>query len=148
MSNQNRNIPYSNEKNTSKVFDLNELGKISFGQLEGEKDSKLKNLELLKQNDLKLYSIIKPIYDSIYKRGVIESIDTALYRKPIFLADGNFAEAGIYFDYFTIKTAADFIENEINKNNAVALKSVNYLDYLTINFYFNKDKTNFFIYVF
>jgi hypothetical protein len=118
---------------------------LFFEKREDEKDSKLKNLELLKQNDLKLYSILKPIYDSIYKRGVIESIDTALYRKPIFLADGNFAEAGIYFDYFTIKTAADFIENEIKKNNAFALKSVNYLDYLTINFYFNKDKTNFYL---
>lgn len=41
MSNQ-RNINFnSTEKNTSKRFELKELGKINFGQLEGEKDSLL-----------------------------------------------------------------------------------------------------------
>jgi hypothetical protein len=63
MSNQNRNIPYSNEKNTSKVFDLNELGKISFGQLEGEKDSKLNSdtffpTETIKQLLCKHYNYV------------------------------------------------------------------------------------------
>ncbi|MDP3557392.1 MAG: HDIG domain-containing protein [Bacteroidota bacterium] len=107
-----------------------------------EMNSKLSELELLKTNNKKAYLILKPIFDSIYKCGVIESIDTVLYSKPLFIAEGNFAESGIYFDFFTIKTAVDFIKGELIKNN---IKDLNFVDYLSINYFLDKEKTSFYL---
>ncbi len=115
---------------------------LFFTNVNDEKTEKLKELELLKQNDNKLYLIVKPLIDSVYKRGVIESIDTSFYQKPIFIANGNFAEAGIYFDFFTIKTAAEFIEVAL-KNNKV--ENFNYATYLSINYFLNKEKTSLYL---
>ncbi len=115
---------------------------LFFTNVNDEKTEKLKELELLKQNDNKLYLIVKPLIDSVYKRGVIESIDTSFYQKPIFIANGNFAEAGIYFDFFTIKTAAEFIDAAL-KNNKV--ENFNYANYLSINYFLNKEKTSLYL---
>lgn len=117
---------------------------LFFENKEGERDKKLNDLDLLKQNNPKAYFILKPIFDSIYQRGVIESNDKAQQGKQIFLANGNFAEAGIYFDFFTIKTAADFIEHELNKSKS-DLAGVNYLNFLSITYFFNKEKTDFYL---
>lgn len=118
---------------------------LFFEKKDDDATKKLSELELLKTNNLKVYTVLKPIFDSIYKRGVIESIDTSLYNKPIFLADGNYAEPGIYFDFFTIKTAVNFIENELKKSKSSEINSVNYLDYLSINYFLNKEKTDFYL---
>ena len=106
-----------------------------------EKEIKIKNLELLKDQNLKAYLILKPIFDSVYKRGVIESIDTAFYQKSIFITNGNFAESGIYFDFFTIKTAADYINERIKESGFTGFQNINYLDYLCIDWFLNKEKT-------
>ncbi len=105
---------------------------LFFENREEEKDKKMNELDLLKQNNLKAYLILKPIFDSIYQRGVIESIDKAQQGKQIFLANGNFAEAGIYFDFFTIKTAADHIESELNNIKKSEMGGINYLNILSI----------------
>ncbi|MEO6302625.1 MAG: HDIG domain-containing metalloprotein, partial [Bacteroidia bacterium] len=118
---------------------------LFFENREGEKEQKEKTLELLKQSDHKAYIILKPIYDSIYQRGVIESIDTSFYKRSIFIANGSFAEAAIYFDFFTIKTAAAFIESEIQKRNANDFQNGKYLNYLRINYFLNKEKTNLYV---
>ncbi len=111
---------------------------LFFTNINDEKLEKLKDLEFLKQSDNKLYMILKPLIDSVYKRGVIESIDTSLYQKPIFISNGNFAEASIYFDFFTIKTAAEFVDNGLKSNK---IENFNYADYLSINYFLNKGKT-------
>lgn len=118
---------------------------LFFENREEEQEKKLNDLELLKQNNLKAYLVLKPLFDSIYQRGVIESIDKAQQGKQIFLANGNFAEAGIYFDFFTIKTAADFIDSELNKSKKSDLGAVNYLNFLSITYFFNKEKTDFYL---
>lgn len=115
---------------------------LFFTSVNDEKAEKLKEAELLKQSDVKLYQVLKPLLDSVYDRGVIESIDTALYKKPIFISTGNFAEAGMYFDFFTIKTAAEFIEAGL-KNNKI--ENFNYANYLSINYFLNKEKTNLYL---
>ncbi|MBA2610784.1 MAG: HDIG domain-containing protein [Bacteroidetes bacterium] len=108
-----------------------------------ERTKKQNDLETLKQNNQKAYQVLKPIFDSIYESGVIESLDTASQRRQIFIVNGNFAEAGIYFNFFTIKSAANYIAEEINKKNIQL--NINYLDFLCINYFFNKEKTAFYL---
>lgn len=115
---------------------------LFFANVNDEKTEKLKELEFLKQSNIKLYQVLKPLIDSVYERGIIESIDTSLYKKSIFISKGNFAEAGIYFDFFTIKTAAEFIDAGL-KNNKTG--DINYADYLSINYFLNKEKTQLYL---
>lgn len=114
---------------------------LFFENIQDERTEKQRVFELLKQSNLKTYSILKPLLDSIYKRGVIETIDTSLYRKPVFIISGNFAEAGLYFDHFTIKTAAEFIDKELKGQ----LPEINYAEYLSINYFLNKERTNLYL---
>ncbi len=118
---------------------------LFFESREAEKSRKLDALEHLKQNNAKAYTILLPIFDSIYQRGVIESIDTTLYHKAIFIAHGSFAEEAAYFEFFTVKTAVAFIENELKKNKSADLQNVNYLDFLSITYFFSKEKTGLYL---
>ena len=118
---------------------------LFFENTESEKTKQLNDLELLKQINPKAYVILKPIIDSVYKRGIIESIDTSLYKKNVFITDNNFAEATIYLDFFTIKTALYFIEQEISKSKTSDLLNVNYLDYISIHYFLNKEKTKLYL---
>jgi hypothetical protein len=124
--NQQKNIfPHINEKNTSTKFNLRELGVISFGQLEGEKDSKLNSdtffpTETIKQLLCKHYNyVLSPkgvgksaIFNAITNKFVPQSLFE--YSKhsiiPINKAFGNDNE---YLD------PSKFKEEEGRKNYSV-----------------------------
>lgn len=106
-----------------------------------EKEQKLAEFKNLKEKNTKVYGLLKPLIDSIYKRGIIESVDDENSDKTIFLSQGNYAEAGVYYDFFTIKSAAQFVENNLSEKNL----NINYLDYLAITYHFSKEKTNLFV---
>lgn len=106
-----------------------------------ERDAKLKKLELLETTQPEIYGKLKPLFDSIYVHGVIESSDEMVKNKSIFVADNNYAEAAAYYDFFTIRSAADFLQDRL-KNEKF---SVNYLDYLAINYFLSPEKTNLYV---
>ncbi len=106
-----------------------------------EKNSKLKKLEDLKLSNNKWYSVLKPLFDSIYKVGIIEQIDEKLLiPKNCLLKKGNYAESIIYFNYLTINSAAQFLNNKFSSESAIKI-DVNYLDYLAITLNYNRQIT-------
>lgn len=118
---------------------------LIFEERDEEKLSKLKDLESLKLKNAKLYLVLKPIFDSIYKVGVIEAIDDDLAnKKSCLLQKGNYAEQIVYFNFFTIKSAANFIISKVEKTKAINTANINYIDYLTITHYFNPQKSDFY----
>ncbi|WP_317896687.1 HD family phosphohydrolase [Aurantibacillus circumpalustris] len=106
-----------------------------------ERNNKLVKLQHLDLVDAQAYKILKPLFDSIYKRGVIETLDEDSRKKAIFITIGSYAEPAVYYDYFTIQTAVEYLSRNINSD----LIDKNYLDYLTINYLLNKEKTNLYI---
>ena len=119
-------------KNTAPLFfELNNV----------ERNVKLVKLQHLDLTDPKAYTILKPLFDSVYKRGVIESLDENSRNKALFITSENYAEPAVYYDYFTIQTAVEFLTRNINSD----LVDKNYLDYLTVNYFLNKEKTNLYI---
>lgn len=106
-----------------------------------EKDRKIKEFLNLKVSDPKAYQTLKPFIDSIYKRGIIESLDEDVNYKTIFVSQANYAETAVYYDFFTIKSAAEFLENNVDDKNI----KENYLDFLAITYHYSKEKTNLYI---
>ncbi len=104
-----------------------------------EKDAKLTQLKKLALVNPSKYNPLCKLLDSIYARGVIESIDTA-NQIPIFLINqNNIAEPINYGDFFTIATANNFLAANIkNKNDR-------YFDFLAITHYINQRKSTLFI---
>jgi cyclic-di-AMP phosphodiesterase PgpH len=108
---------------------------------ENEKFRKLRELENLRESDQRSYHLLKPLFDSIYQRGVIETVEGVTDAKSIFISAGSYAEVASLYDFFTIQSAAWFLENSLRGDNL----GVNYLDYLAINYHYDKDKTNMFL---
>lgn len=111
------------QKESSLFFEINT----------SEKDQKLTAFELLKKSNLNQYQKLKPLLDSIYKRGVIESIDDSIFNKSIFINLTKYAEPANYNDFFTIKSAAEFL----NKNLLSNKLNEDYLSFIAITHYLN-----------
>lgn len=114
---------------------------LFFVQRNSEQNDKLLKLESLKRQNEKAYNLLKPLYDSIYKRGVIESISEEDLYKPIFISNGKYEEAGGYYDFFTIKTAVEFLE----KHLASEQLDINYRSFLAINYFLSQEKTDLYL---
>ncbi|MCU0360206.1 MAG: HDIG domain-containing protein [Bacteroidia bacterium] len=107
-----------------------------------ERDRLLREINLLELSQPNDFKVLKPLFDSIYKRGVIESMDEELIRnKQIFESNGFYAESVTYYDFFTITSAVDYIERELQGR----LLTVNYLDYLALTHRFSKSKTELYL---
>ncbi len=103
---------------------------------ESEKNTKLNQFEELKLKNTTSYLVLKPLLDSIYKVGIIESLNSDFQAtKPYLLQSGNYAETITYSNLFTLKTAANFLQTQLTNDD------VNYLNYLAITIYQNKQKT-------
>jgi len=98
-----------------------------------EKDQKLAAFELLKKSNLSQYQRLKPLIDSIYKRGVIESIDDSIFNQSIFINRSKYSEPANYNDFFTIKSAADFLNENLLSNKL----NQDYLSFISITHYLN-----------
>jgi putative nucleotidyltransferase with HDIG domain len=133
----------SNEEIENEKLLIQNDAPLIFEENSEEKEIKLKQLEDLKIKNVRSYSVLKPIFDSIYKVGVIESIDAGkLDKKACLLQEGNYAEQIVYFDFFTIKSAAEIIEKRLKDTKNSIEQSINYLDYLAITVYFNPKRTD------
>lgn len=114
------------EKNVPVFFELNT----------GERDAKLDQLDRLIQSDPVAYGELKPLFDSIYSRGVIENTERYLDRQ-LFVLNGNYAQPASYNDFFTVRTAADYLEKNLEHRTL----SLNYPEFLAITHYANEEKS-------
>lgn len=114
---------------------------LFFEQNNIERDVKLKKLEDLKAKNGAEYQLLKPMLDSVFKRGVIETIDEKETGKNILVYRDGEATQSVYFNFFTINSAVDFIKGELKDK----VLSVNYLDYLAINYFCNRKKTRWYV---
>jgi cyclic-di-AMP phosphodiesterase PgpH len=129
-------ISKSLEEIKSERDKIREEAPIFFEQNNYEKNKKLKELEGLKEYDMKAYRILKPLIDSLYKRGIAERLDEASPNHAIFMSEGNYAQEGTYGDFYTIQSAVDFLETRLEQ-----YPDINFHDYLAINYFVNKEKT-------
>lgn len=104
---------------------------------ETAQNRKIRDLENLRNTDIRSYHLLKPLFDSIYQRGVIESVEGVTDAKSLFISSGNYAEVASLYDFFTVQSAAWFLENSLKGENL----AVNYLDFIAITFYYDKEKT-------
>lgn len=105
-------------------------------QNNSERDIKMAALEKLLQSNSILYAELIPLFDSIYFRGVIESTENK-WERPLFVLNGNYAQPGNYSDFFTISSAAEYLDKHL-KNKKI---DINYLDYLAITHYVNPQRS-------
>jgi hypothetical protein len=121
---------------------------LFFEAHESERDQKLKELELLKSSSPATYKLLKGIFDSIYSRGVIETLSPEQSKKAIFVSNGNFAEQSFYYNFYTVQSALSFIEKNIKDASEkdpklkAAMEQVDPVDYLAVTHFLNKEKTD------
>jgi cyclic-di-AMP phosphodiesterase PgpH len=106
-----------------------------------ERDRKMLELSRLRHARPEVFHLLKPLFDSIYNRGVIESVSGMSDLRNVYISSGNYAESASPYDFFTVHTAAEFLMAYL-ADEAV---DVNYLDYLAINYFFNREKTNLYV---
>jgi putative nucleotidyltransferase with HDIG domain len=99
-----------------------------------ERNEKIAALEQLRTKEPQTYNLLKPLFDSIYKRGVIESVDDESRKKPVFITSGNYAEQALYYDFFTLQDAVNFLQRGIGE------APVKYLEYLTVTLFQNTSR--------
>jgi hypothetical protein len=114
---------------------------IFFEKKELEKSEKLNQLEELKSSRPAVYHLLKPLFDSIYAKGVIERIEDGWQARPIYVSTGTYAEQVQYSDFYTITSARAFLENRLQN----VKESVDYLPYLTVTLYFQLPRTEQFL---
>ncbi len=114
-----------------------ESAALVFNSNTNEKDEKLQ--ELLK-NDERLYSQLMPAFDSIYKKGVVQTSDAAK-GKTILLQKNGLGEFVSYDDLHTVNSASEILTTWINKKNIKVPSSINVNDLLAITVYFDEQRT-------
>jgi len=114
---------------------------IFFESRPQEKDSKLKNLEQVRFENPALYNQMKPLFDSIYRRGVIEAVPIEERNKTLFVSDGNYAEQSMYSNFFTLQSALAYLESELGDLQS----DLNSLDFLTVTHFYSAVRTEMFL---
>lgn len=115
---------------------------VFFEENSTEKQEKLALLDILKTKNSGIYNGLKPIFDSIYKRGVIESQDEeSIKNKQVFVSNGYYAQSVAYYDFFTVSSAVEFIQQRLKES----FNSVNAIDYLAITIKYSKAKTDLYV---
>jgi cyclic-di-AMP phosphodiesterase PgpH len=106
-----------------------------------ERERKMKQLSDLRNRDPEAYHMLKPLFDSIYQRGVIESVSGMNDFRNVYISSGNFAESASYYNFFTVQSAAEFLSAYLAEESL----NVNYLDFLAINYHYQREKTQMYL---
>ncbi len=114
-------------KDTMFVFELRE----------SEVEEKLSELS---KADERLFQQMKPILDSIYRRGVAETKNEA-FGKNVLLNRKGIAEYTAYSDLYTITSASEELNRQIQIRGISVPTSINLNDYLARNVFFSAEKT-------
>lgn len=117
---------------------IEEEAPVFFTTLNLDKDEKLKKLDALKNAQPADYAVLKPIFDSIYKKGVIETLASEDVGKQIFISSGGYVEQAFYTDYFTLESALAYI---LNKNTEALNENIHPADYLTVTVFIDHERT-------
>jgi putative nucleotidyltransferase with HDIG domain len=125
--------------------DIRRDAPLFFEQNNQEKDERMKKLEDMKAYNAPGYHRLKPLLDSVYRRGVIESVPEAGPGKLIFVTYGNYAENALYDDFFTIQSAADYLENRLASSVPSGASTLRFADFLAINFFFSRQKSSLYV---
>lgn len=125
--------------------DIESKAPLFFEENTIDKINALSRFELLKDSEPKIYAALKPLLDSVYSRGVIQTLSDAEMKKPVMVYSNNYAEQSVYFNFFTINSALLFIEENLREQGIMDLNGVNYLDFLAITHFYNKEKTKWYI---
>lgn len=106
-------------------------------------DLNLKKVRLdeLKKTAPHVYSKLSPLLDSIYAKGIIESVDADIQNRSLFVIQNNIASAGNYSDFYTLRSAVDYL----NKRLPDLPANVSFLDFLTVTHYFNAHRTEIYL---
>lgn len=100
-----------------------------------ERDQKLDQLDRLLKTDATLWAELQPLFDSVYKRGVVESTEK-YENRPVYVVSGSYAQPATYVEFFTVRTAAAFIEKQLHSQAA----RIRYPDFLTITHFVNASR--------
>jgi len=124
------------EKDSPLFFEINHT----------DRDLKLAKLSSLQSADGSKFDVLKNIFDSIYKKGVIETVPPELSKKAIFITANNYAEQGFYYNYFTLQSAINYIDDQLAKENesfrqVLKTESVDPVDFLAVTLFIDHEKT-------
>jgi cyclic-di-AMP phosphodiesterase PgpH len=102
-----------------------------------------KNSQYLKQKTL---AFAKAIIDSIYEKGIIEPVDELENKPPdytVFVLHKNVAEEHELGDFFTAKSAYDFIQDKLDQSTIVDKQSLLPLleNAIAHNIFYDKETT-------
>lgn len=114
-------------KNASLVFNVNAK--------EGEE-----KLQELFKTDTKLHAHLAPLFDSIYKIGVVQENQTAV-GKTILLQENGVGRFVSYSDLLTVKAASEMLIGLVKENSVNVPSSLNLNDLLAITVYFDAQRT-------
>lgn len=132
-------IPKSKKELENEQQQILENNPLVFEEKTDELKLKKNNLLTIFKNKPNTKELIR-CFDSIYKTGIIEQIDEDGKNKKMILLSGNFAEPLIYYNYFTLSSAINFIKTHHPKTD-----TINFSNYLAISIFQNKEKTNYFL---
>lgn len=133
-------IPKDEQSLKSELAQLKNSAPLFFFEDTVEKNKKLLKLKLEVKDQIKYRSIMK-VLDSIYRRGVIESVPDAERQKAVFITRNGFSEQAAYYDLYTIENAIEYISSFAQSLKDPFLKKEEILPYLSITCFFDKDRT-------
>jgi putative nucleotidyltransferase with HDIG domain len=109
-----------------------------------ERNEKLKEFQKLSATSHETFLLLKPWIDSIYARGISETLEEALVKRPLFITRNNFSEQSVYYDLFTASSAIDLLKNklELHPENKFNLNELASFVALTL-FYDNERTSNY-----
>lgn len=98
-------------------------------------------LEALKQSSPAVYGKLKPLIDSVFKRGVIENVDADIQNRSLFIVENNEAYAASYSDFFTLRTAVDYLSKQLTDLPS----NVSFVDYLTVTHFYSPHRSDIYV---
>lgn len=101
-----------------------------------EKNKKLQLLKSRSVTQSKLYKELQPLLDSVYSKGIIEKTEEEKINRPVFVIEHNFAEQAYYYNYYTIQSALNFIDEHLKPKG---FEQSDFIDYLAITCYLDRE---------
>jgi cyclic-di-AMP phosphodiesterase PgpH len=106
-----------------------------------EKNTKLLALEALAEKNKAAYQLLKPLIDTIFAKGIIETIQYDS-SQVLFLKREGVTEQIFYQDFFSLASAISFLEKSIPLSHSLykELREA-YPNYLSITHFLDREKT-------
>ncbi|MGZ3882914.1 MAG: HD family phosphohydrolase [Bacteroidia bacterium] len=82
------------------------------------------------------------LLDSVYNKGVIETVEGDLHPKSIFIVSNGYAEQESYYNFFTVDSAIAYFHRAVASNPDQDIILDNCINYLAITVFFDRNTTN------